>query len=198
MHIMEDIRKFFRIVGASVRMLYGLMLIIVGWWILSMIAAMLGGSLFNIWHLYGKYIYIVIALFFVARNTYHRFKWYVCANPIKIRCSNCQSVEYLERYGEKRFLKAPMALYIESLRYQFKFVGERLVLFELFYRPYLQLDCPECREKQVICPYCHEPIPPEEVKCYYDRPSVCSHCGKKIYTPLPLRDSKDLIEVGEF
>ena len=191
---MEDIRKVFRIIGASVRMLYGLMLIFVGWWILSMIAAMIGGNTFNTWHLYGKYLYIVIALLFVARNTYHRFKWYVCANPIKIRCSNCQFVENLERYGEKRFLTAPMALYIESLRYQLKFVEERLVLFEFFYRPYLQLDCPKCGEKQVIC---HEPIPPEEVKCYYDRPSVCPHCGKKIYTPVPVQDWDDAIIIGD-
>ena len=174
---MEDIRKFFRIVGVFVRVLYGAMLTLVGLWVFSMAAAISGGNVFSTWHSYGKYLYLVMALLLVVRNTYHRLKWYVCARPIKIRCIKCQSIEHLERYGEKRFLNAPMKLYIESIGYQFKLVGQRIVLYEIFCRPYLQLDCQKCGEKQVICPYCHEVIPQEQVECHYDMPSKCPHCG---------------------
>ena len=73
----------------------------------------------------------------------------------------------------------------------------RILFYEIAYRPYLQLDCPECGEKQVVCPYCHETIEEESVNCNYEKPSVCPHCGKKIYTPVPAREWENGVYIGD-
>ena len=79
----------------------------------------------------------------------------------------------------------------------FSFTEYRILFYEIAYRPYLQLDCPECGEKQVVCPYCHETIEEESVNCNYEKPSVCPHCGKKIYTPVPAREWENGVYVGD-
>ena len=149
-------------------------------------------------YMYAWYTYVVIVLLIIIRNAIHRVKWYVYKYPAKIRCPKCQKTVPVTRYNDERCLNAPFSLYVGGRYIAFIHpISDKIPFLEMAYRPYLQLDCPECGEKQVICPYCHKPIPEEQVECHYDKPSVCPHCGKKIYTPVPLQDWEDeLIKVA--
>ena len=146
---------------------------------------------------YDLYVPIYLAIIFVLAliNTYHRFKWYIRSSPIKIPCSKCHSTILAKRFQENRWLTAPKTLYVETIRFQFIRIKQYFYL--TVYRPFLEIECPECHEQQVICPYCHEPISEESVECYFDKPSTCPHCGKKVYSPLPLMDSEHLIKIKD-
>ncbi len=182
------IRKLLRIVEPLLFLAGGTIFAFVGW---IVFAGIVGSR--PIW---PHYVYAIVMTLLILRNFCHRYKWYVRSYPAKIRCYKCHTIVPLTRYGEKRYLKAPLSLYIPPLRKLFNPAGDNTPIYKMLYRPYLQLDCPECGEKQVICPYCHEPIPQESVVCKYDKPSKCPHCGKKIYTPVPVQDWDDAIIVG--
>lgn len=172
--------------------------IVFGWIILSFILfACRLDSLYDALLSYGGYIYILASFFGVIRNTYHRVKWYVRAIPIHMRCLRCHTIVPLTRYNEDYYLKSPISICFPRISQLFRFVGYRVLYYKIAYRPYLQLDCPKCGEKQVICPYCHKPISQELVECKYDKPSVCPHCGKKIYTPVPMREWDKGVYLGD-
>lgn len=189
------IRKFFRAAAAITAPFGDLALALVGFLLLALLAGACGNDVYNIWLSYGIFVYAFLVLLLIVRNAIHRFKWFVFTYPIQIRCPKCSTIVPLQRYGEQRYLDAPVTLYLETFRYQLK--AQKSLFYMLAYRPYLQLDCPECGEKHVICPYCHEPIPPEFVVCKYEEPSLCPHCGKKIYTPVPLQDRDNLIKLTD-
>lgn len=186
---MVETRKFFRVLKVLYYAILEGGLAFIFWNILLAIlyhheALSTTSSLYK----YAWYTYSMIVLLFIVRNAIHRLKWYVCAYPTKLRCTHCNSTLKLTRYGEYQYLNAPFTIYIPRKVQFFHFVSDKIPFYEMALRPYLQLDCPECGEKQVICPYCHKPIPQELVKCQYDKPSKCPHCGKKIYTPTPIRE----------
>lgn len=182
---MAKIRNIIRILEALIYTIMELGLIFVSW---SMLLAIFDS--FNIFteSLYLYYAwnaYAILGTLIVVRNSIHRIKWYVRTNPANVRCTKCNHIISATRYNENRYLNAPFAILI----FDFSFTKKLIYFYKIAYRPYLQLECPECGEKQVICPYCHEPIPQESVMTLYDKPSKCPHCGKKIYTPVPLYDS---------
>ena len=168
-------------------------LVLIIFMLLSLLTNYLGATINNMWLSYGIYIYAIMAVLFLFRSSYHRFRWFVITNPIKLQCGQCQTIVSLTRYGEERFLTASVNLYVETIKSQLFRIKQYYYL--ITYRPYLQFDCPSCGTKSVICPYCHEPISPDLIECNYDKPSKCPHCGKKIYTPLPLMDNKNLIYI---
>ena len=114
-------------------------------------------------------IYEIIITVIALRNAAHFYKWYVKSHPISILCTQCHVKMSLSRYKENDVLSSPIVLYIEKFRFQV------------------------IRLKQ--CPYCHKPISQESIECHYASPTKCQHCGRKIYTTLPLQDSNDLIEI---
>lgn len=132
--------------------------------------------------------YAILVLLIILRNAIHRSKWYVCKNPTKIQCLHCHQSVPVTRYDEERCLNAPFTIYIPRGIHFLHIKSDKIPFYEIAYRPYLQLDCPECGEKQVICPYCHKPIQQDQVKCKSDKLSVCPHCEKKIYTPIPINE----------
>lgn len=169
-----------------------------GWLIICLLLLICKADvLYNALLSYGIYAYTVIIVCVIIRNTHHRVKWYVRASPSQIRCSRCHAIVPLTRYYDEQYLKSPISLSFPRMNQIFRFVGYRVLFYETMHRPYLQLDCHDCGKKQVICPYCHESIPQEAVECKYDKPSVCPHCGRKIYTPVPIREWKDSIYVGD-
>ena len=150
-------------------------------------------AMYSMWMSWGIYIYAIGVFIIAFRNVFHQFRWYIAKHPLRIKCPVCHAEVKLIRYGEERYLNAPIVLYLETFRFQL--IRIKQYFYWIAYRPYLLLDCPECGEKQVICPYCHEVIPQDEIECHYNKPTKCPHCGKKIYTPLPLQDSDDLLEL---
>jgi len=145
----------------------------------------------------GFYVYIVIASVIIIISSYHRIRWYIYANPVKIQCFRCSSLVPLTRYNEERYLQSPISLCVPRAKMAFRFIMYRILFYTITYRPYLQLDCPTCGKKQVVCPYCHEPIPQEDIVTKYNTISKCPHCGRRIYTLLPMRDWDDVIYVGD-
>ena len=127
----------------------------------------------------------------------NRIKWYILTNPSKRQCTQCHTTVPLSRYKEEHYLKSPISLCVPKISDFFRFTQYRVLLYEIAYRPYLQLDCPKCGEKHIICPYCHEPIQEEFVICNYDKPSICPHCGKKIYTLVPMREWERGMYIGD-
>ena len=198
-YIMNKIsfRKYGRFVAAAIRFVIGLAYFAAGWFIISHILInTCSHEVHHWWTSWGANVYVYIAVLLVLRNTYHRFKWYISHTPAHVGCPKCHTVIALTRYGEERWLDAPVTLYVNFGTFRYRLTQSLLPIYMIMYRPYLQLDCPECGEKQVICPYCHEPIPQESVITLYDKPSKCPHCGKKIYTPVPLQEwEKELIKV---
>lgn len=192
------IRKNGRVVVAVMRFFVGIAYIISGWLIITIILHFTcSNEVCQVWASWGGTMYGIIACIILLKNTYHRFKWYVSSTPVNAACPKCHAVLPFMRYGENRWLNAPVVLYVNFGTFRYRWTQQLLPIYMILYRPYLQLDCPECGEKQVICPYCHEPIPIEQVECHYDKVSVCPHCGKKIYTPLPLQDwEEELIKVA--
>ena len=171
-------RRIIRPLAAVLDFLCEIIIGIVGWLFISFLIIM----------------YAIGVIILSLRNIFHQFKWYIAKHPLRIECPKCHSEVKLSRYGEERFLNAPVVLYLETIRFQL--IRIKQYFYQIAYRPYLQLDCPECGEKQVICPYCHEVISQELVVCHYNKPTKCPHCGKKIYTPLPLQESEDLREIS--
>lgn len=195
---MEGIRKLFGILKVP---FYAIIEVGIAGVFLGVLSALLhnfdilDGDSFWEPYVYGAYMAIVLII--IVKNAIHRSKWYVRRNPIKVRCPQCHTIVPLTRYREERYLRDPLALYLpRGIRF-FHLRSDKIPLFEILYRPYLQLVCPECGEKQLICPYCHEPIQEDQVECKYDKPSVCPHCGKYIYTPLPLQDCEGLTKVKD-
>ena len=131
----------------------------------------------------------IVAILLVIKHAINYIRWYMCSKPAHTKCPKCRTDVPLTRYGEERFLSAPVTLFVDFDQLKSNMRTANMYFFKTTDRPYLQLDCPECGEKQVICPYCHEVIPPDKVKCYYDKPSLCPHCGGYIYTPVPLKDN---------
>ena len=150
-------------------------------------------TVYHNWLSWGIYVYAAGVLIIALRNIFHQFKWYIKKTPSDMHCTKCHAVVPLTRYGEERYINAPIGLYLETIRFQW--IRIKQYFYRITCRPYLQFDCPTCGEDQVVCPYCHEIIPQNIVKCHYDKPTKCPHCGKKIYTPLPLQYSDDLIEL---
>ena len=187
MLIMDRIklRKFEKIIAA---INYFIVTLAIGLAVL-MLTSFINKEVFY-WLVQSK-IYAIVIIAIALRNAVHFYKWYVMSRPINIQCPQCNTISFLTRYGEERYLTAPVTIYIETIRFQLIRIKQYFYL--LAYRPYLQLDCPECGEKQVICPYCHKPISQELVKCDYKRSSKCPHCGKRIYTLLPLIESEDFL-----
>lgn len=196
---MAGIRKFFRILKVLYYAILGGGIAFIFWGVFVSLILGICGVLEETSdiYMYAWYTYVVIVLLIIIRNAIHRMKWYVCAHPTRIQCHQCRKTVPVRRYGDERCLNAPFGIYVSRKIIQFIHpISDKIPFFEIFYRPYLQLDCPECGEKQVICPYCHEPIPQESVITLYDKPSKCPHCGKKIYTPVPLQEwEKELIKV---
>ena len=147
-------------------------------------------------HREGFIIYAIVVIAIALRNAIHFYRWYVRSHPINLHCSQCHTNVLLSRYKEQEVLSSPVRIYVETFRFQF--IRLKQNFYWIAYRPYLQLECSECGEKQIICPYCHEPISQESVECHYNKPSKCPHCGKKIYTTLPLQESDDLIKIKEY
>ena len=191
---MAGIRKFFRILKV---LYYGILsggIAFIFWGLFVLPILGICGALEDTSGrcMYAWYTYVAIVLLIIVRNAIHRTKWYVCEHPTRVRCHQCRKPVLARRYGDERCLNAPFGIYISGKIIQLIHpVSDKIPFFEILYRPYLQLDCPECGEKQVICPYCHKPIPQEQVECHYNKVSICPHCGKKIYTPVPLQDFKD-------
>ena len=141
-------------------------------------------------------IYAIVITAIALRNAVHFYKWYVKSSPINIQCPQCHTKVILRRYKEHELLSSPIILYIET--FQFQLIRLKQYFYLITYRPYLQLDCPECGKNQVICPYCHEPLSIDAIKCEYNKPSKCPHCGRRIYTLLPLQDcDKHLIKIKD-
>ena len=196
---MKEIRKILRVVGIIFWGVCDIMLAYVVVFFLSLLLFICNAE--TVYNALSSslcgYVYGVVATLGVLRNAYHRSKWYVCTHPIKTLCCRCHNLVSITRYGEERYLNSPISFFVIPLSKQFNFTLYKVLFYKIAYRPYLLLDCPECGEKQVICPYCHEPIPQESVVCKYDKPSRCPHCGKKIYTPVPIQDWDDAIIVGD-
>lgn len=190
-----DIRRCLRPLAAVLDFSCEILLGIFGWLFISFfISEIIKDDIaYHFWLSWGIYAYAVGVFAIALRNILHQFKWYIRNNPSEINCPQCREVVPLTRYGEEQYLRAPIILYLETFRFQF--IRIKQYFYWISYRPYLQLDCSHCGEKQIVCPYCHEVIPQELVECHYDKPSKCPHCGKKIYTPLPLQESNDLIEI---
>lgn len=192
------VRKFFRIAAALIYFLYGIGIsAVIGIVIHILIDLKCSQSVYDAWLSWGTYVYMAMALLWIIKITIHHIRWYILTSPSHTKCPKCQTKVSLTRYGEEKFLSAPVTLYVGFDQVKSKMRNANMYFLKTSNRPYLQLECPECGEKQVLCPYCHEVIPPEKVKCYYDRPSVCPHCGKYIYTPLPLQDGEGLIKVKD-
>ena len=186
---MKTTRKILRVVEVIFFGIVDSLMAIIGYIILFTITDNLPNWIF--------YVYAVCASLWVIKNALHRVKWYVRQHPIKMQCPKCESEVSITRYGEERFLKSPVSVFLPRFHHAFNFTGYKILFYKIAYRPYLQLECPECGEKQVVCPYCHEPIQQESVNCQYDKPSKCPHCGKPIYTPVPVQDSEDMIIIGD-
>ncbi len=189
-------RRIIRPLAAVLDFLCEIIIGIVGWLFISFLIIMVirNEAMYGIWMSWGTYVYAIGVIILSLRNIFHQFKWYIAKHPLRIECPKCHSEVKLSRYGEERFLNAPVVLYLETIRFQL--IRIKQYFYQIAYRPYLQLECTECGEKQVICPYCHEVISQELVECHYNKPTKCPHCGKKIYTPLPLQESEDLIEIS--
>ena len=189
MHIMNRIklRKFERIM-TMISIFIGTLAI---GFVILIIISFISKELF--YWLLQSIIYEIIITVIALRNAAHFYKWYVKSHPISILCTQCHVKMSLSRYKENDVLSSPIVLYIEKLRFQV--IRLKQYLYWIMYRPYLELDCSECGEKQIICPYCHKPISHESIECHYATPTKCQHCGRKIYTTLPLQDSNDLIEI---
>ena len=188
---MEGIRKLIRVLEVLFyAIIEGMFAFIFYGMLITMLSSNeeLSDALFG-WR--AECIYCIIVLLFVVRNAIHRIKWYVCTHPTKVQCSHCHSISKVKRYGDDKCLNEPLTILIPRKIRFFNIRSDKIPFFEMALRPYLQLECPECGKKQIICPYCHEPIPQESVKCEYDKASRCPHCGKKIYTPVPLHKCKD-------
>lgn len=195
---MRGTNHFFRAIGVVILAISDIALAIFGWLILCVILFICKAeALYDAFLSFGFYVYFVITFLIMLRNSWHRVKWYVKTYPIKIRCHKCHTIVPLTRYNEEEYLKSPISLCFPRPNQAFRFVGYKVLYYKIAYRPYLQLECPKCGEKQVICPYCHESIPQKLVECKYDKPSVCPHCGKKIYTPVPMREWENGIYVGD-
>lgn len=195
---MKAANRLFRVAETICATIYDIALAIFCWLLLMIILFLCKVDVaYNMFLSYGIYVYSVLAFLVILRNVFHRTKWYVRNNPTKIKCIQCQAIVTLTRYDEEQYLMSPISFCIPRITQIFKFVGYQVLFYKTAYRPYLQLDCPECGEKQVICPYCHQPISQESVMCLYDKPSTCPHCGKKIYTPVPIREWKDSLYIGD-
>lgn len=189
---------FFRVAEVIYLAICDIIFAVFGWLFLSLIlCACELDTLYHALLSYGVYLYILASFSIIVRNTYHRVKWYVRANPVHMRCIRCHKKVPLTRYNEDHYLKSPISFCFPRMSQLFRFVGYRVLFYKIAYRPYLQLDCPECGEKQVICPYCHKAISQELVECKYDKPSVCPHCRKKIYTPVPMREWDKGVYIGD-
>ena len=189
MHIMDRIklRKFERIIAA---INYFISTLAIGFAVMLLIA-FISKKPFH-WLLFNICAIVVIAV--ALRNVIHFYKWYIKSHPIHLQCPKCQTMIPLKRCKEHEVLSSPVIIYLETFRFQL--IRLKNYFYWISYRPYLQLDCPTCGEKQVICPYCHEPIPKEKITFSYNKTSRCPHCEKKIYTTLPLQESDDLIEIS--
>lgn len=195
---MKKINKFYRIIVVVCLVLCEILLAMLYWLLLLCILFIFkADALYNAMLSNGFYIYIVLASLVIIRNTYHRVKWYVRTNPISMQCTRCHTRVSLVRYNEGYYLDSPISVCIPRINQFCKFVGYKVLLYKTIYRPYLQLECPNCGEKQVVCPHCHEAIPLDQVVCKYDKPSVCPHCGKRIYTPVPMREWEGGIYIGD-
>lgn len=191
-----DVRRFFRPLAAVLDFFCEILLGVLSWLVITFIISEIirDEMMYRMWLSWGIYMYAMGVLTIALRNVLHQFKWYIRKIPSQINCPQCHAKVSLTRYGEEQYLNAPIILYLETFRFQFIRIKQYFYLIS--YRPYLQLDCPECGDRQVICPYCHEPISQESIECHYDKPSKCPHCEKKIYTPLPLQESTDLIDIS--
>ncbi len=195
---MKATNKIFRYIKVAYLIVCDILLAIVGWLFLCFIFFVCrADTLYNALLSYGIYVYILAALLLIVRNTIHRIKWFVLTHPSQIECPQCHTTVPLSRYKEEYYVKSPISLVIPKINKLFRFVPYRVLFYEIAYRPYLQLDCPQCREHQVICPYCHQPIQEESINCNYEKPSVCPHCGKKIYTPIPMREWEGGMHIGD-
>ncbi len=195
---MRETNKFFRVIKVAYLIIFDILLALFGWIFLLFAFFVCGAdALYNAFFSYGFYVYLIVVFLLIVRNAIHRVKWYVLVTPAKMQCKQCHTSVCLSRYKEEHYLNSPISISIPKFSKLFRFVQYRVLFYEIAYRPYLQLDCPVCGEKQVICPYCHEPIHEESVSCSYEKPSICPHCGKKIYTPIPSREWETGMYVGD-
>ena len=195
---MKTTNKIFRVVKVAFLFVCDIIFAVFCWFFLCFILFVCrADTLYNVLLPYGFYVYILIAFVLIVRNAIHRIKWYILTNPSKRQCTQCHTTVPLSRYKEEHYLKSPISLCVPKISDFFRFTQYRVLLYEIAYRPYLQLDCPKCGEKHIICPYCHEPIQEEFVICNYDKPSICPHCGKKIYTLVPMREWERGMYIGD-
>lgn len=190
-------RKFDRVRVFVKEILGGIVLSIMGWLILTLIFLHTGDYMYGVWLTWGMPVYALTMICLIVRNAVHKFRWYILRSPIDIQCPNCRTSNPLTRYGEERLLTVPIAIYLNFRTLRYNLYRSKLPIYRSFCRPYLQLTCSVCGAKQVICPYCHEQIPQESVECFHDKTSLCPHCGKKIYTPLPPQDFDESIMIVE-
>lgn len=195
---MKETNKIFRVIKVAYLIIFDILLAIFGWFfLLFLLFVCRADALYNTFFSYVFYVYFIIAFLLIVRNAIHRVKWYVRVNPAKMQCKKCHTSVCLSRYKEEHYLNSPISLVVPKINDSFRFTPYRVQFYQTVYRPYLQLDCPICGEKQVICPYCHESIHEESVSCNYEKPSICPHCGKKIYTPIPMREWKGGMYTGD-
>lgn len=145
-------RRIIRPLAAVLDFLCEIVLGIAGWLLISFLIIMVirNEAMYGIWLSWGIYVYAVGVFAIALRNILHQFKWYIAKHPLRIECPKCHSEVKLSRYGEERCLNAPIVLYLETIRFQF--IRIKQYFYQIAYRPYLQLECTECGEKQVICP----------------------------------------------
>ena len=182
-------RKFLRFIELIYIVATNICLAVVGLFLVTLlIDCTCSDAVCNMWNRWGAGVVAIVAILLLIKHVIHYVRWYMCRKPAHTKCPKCKTEVPMMRYGEEKYLMAPVQLEISFGMSKARRSAYNLYFFKTTDRPYLQLDCPECGEKQVICPYCHEVIPPDKVKCYYDKPSLCPHCGGFIYTPTPLKD----------
>ena len=191
----KSINRYFRARNAFGHFLAGIAIAFIGWLLLHIICAICGSLVHSMWINWAQYVYELIACLLIIVCNIHSTMWYVAKYPLSIKCPKCGTINHLMRYREEYVLTRGHALYLETPLVIM--IDLKIRLYMITLRPYLQLDCPTCHEQQVICPYCHEIIPKEYIRCTYNKPSKCPHCGKKIYTPMRREDNEKLIKITD-
>ena len=121
-------------------------------------------SCWPMWFFWGSFC----LLFFTQR---HLIQWYDRKHPAKMECPKCHkevslsvdSPYFKELSGFGNILRRLFIQEYQGMSHDVKVT---------FFRPRLYLQCPQCGEEKVICPYCKHEIDSMVNKC--------PHCGKRI------------------
>ncbi len=164
------------------------------WLFISIVFAGLFPTILGAW-LHSETIFAFIAIYLIADiiTFVHEYKWFIRTHPMKRKCFKCGSEQLLTRYREEDYLTQKILTIGLNIPLVSDLSYMRICWYRKTLRPYLELNCTECEEKQVICPYCGKPIDAEQVESNYSHPSKCPHCEKKIWNPLPYKENQDVI-----